>query len=224
MLKGHLVDQTHMNLRSTKATKATLIPPKPEADAKAHTEAFPSSPHDSTQTHLCCANMIDTTGQTGKFVTPFTTGSNDCFLVGCHFNSNVIDAILVKSKHPTEITKAHKIFHAKLRATSCHPRLQCLDNKCSETLKDHMHEELSRCSEGNLWQQFNSEEIGRLAQGLGNIAGTNTTFFIPPASFKLSLPAAPKTQIPVESAGLLVAIKPTSQTALAPNLLEMESW
>jgi hypothetical protein len=37
---------------------------------------------------------------------------------------------------------------------------------------------LSRCSEGDLWQQFNAEEIGSLAQDLG-IAATNAMFFIP---------------------------------------------
>jgi hypothetical protein len=38
--------------------------------------------------------------------------------------------------------------------------------------------ELSKCSQGNLWQQSNAEEIGRLAQGHGNVKGTNTIFFI----------------------------------------------
>jgi hypothetical protein len=41
--------------------------------------------------------------------------------------------------------------------------------------------ELSKCSEGALWQHSNAEEIGRLAQeGYGNIKGTNTIFFIDP--------------------------------------------
>lgn len=39
--------------------------------------------------------------------------------------------------------------------------------------------ELSRSSEGSLWQASNAEEIGRLAQGYGTQAGTNTIFFIP---------------------------------------------
>jgi hypothetical protein len=38
--------------------------------------------------------------------------------------------------------------------------------------------ELSKCSEGALWQQSNADEIGRLAQGHGAIKGTNTIFFI----------------------------------------------
>jgi hypothetical protein len=41
--------------------------------------------------------------------------------------------------------------------------------------------ELSKCSEGSLWQQSNADEIGRLAQGHGNIKGTNTIFFIDPS-------------------------------------------
>jgi hypothetical protein len=40
--------------------------------------------------------------------------------------------------------------------------------------------ELSKCSEGSLWQHSYAEEIGRLAQGYGNIKGTNTIFFIDP--------------------------------------------
>jgi hypothetical protein len=42
--------------------------------------------------------------------------------------------------------------------------------------------ELSKCSDGPLWQKGNSQEIGRLAQGLGkldpSIKGTNAMFFI----------------------------------------------
>jgi hypothetical protein len=40
--------------------------------------------------------------------------------------------------------------------------------------------ELSQCSQGDLWQQSNADKIGRLAQGHGNIKGTNTIFFIDP--------------------------------------------
>jgi len=41
------------------------------------------------------------------------------------------------------------------------------------------YRELSQCSEGDLWQASNAEEIGRLAQGFGDVKGTNTMFFIP---------------------------------------------
>ena len=51
-----------------------------------------------------------------------------------------------------------------------------------DTGKIAQYPELSRCSEGPLWQRGNSQEIGRLAQGLGEldptIKGTNTMFFI----------------------------------------------
>lgn len=39
--------------------------------------------------------------------------------------------------------------------------------------------ELSKSSEGELWQASNAAEIGRLAQGFGTQKGTNTMFFIP---------------------------------------------
>jgi hypothetical protein len=41
------------------------------------------------------------------------------------------------------------------------------------------YQELSQCSDGQLWQQSNIEEIARLAQGHGKTQGTNTIFFIP---------------------------------------------
>ena len=40
------------------------------------------------------------------------------------------------------------------------------------------YRELSKCSDGVLWQASNADEIGRLAQGYGTIKGTNTMFFI----------------------------------------------
>ena len=40
------------------------------------------------------------------------------------------------------------------------------------------YRELSKCSEGPLWQLSNADEIGRLAQGHGDQKGTNTMFFI----------------------------------------------
>jgi hypothetical protein len=52
-----------------------------------------------------------------------------------------------------------------------------------DTSKITEYHELSRSSEGALWQASNAEEIGRLAQGFGPnqpaIKGTNTIFFIP---------------------------------------------
>jgi hypothetical protein len=46
------------------------------------------------------------------------------------------------------------------------------------------YDELSKCSNGTLWIQSNTEEFGRLAQGLGPDSempeGTDTLFFIHP--------------------------------------------
>jgi len=41
------------------------------------------------------------------------------------------------------------------------------------------YKELSKSSDGLLWQASNATEIHRLAQGHGNTPGTNTMFFIP---------------------------------------------
>ena len=47
------------------------------------------------------------------------------------------------------------------------------------------YDELSKCSDGDLWIQANTEEFGRLAQGLGKDSdmptGTDTIFFIHPS-------------------------------------------
>ena len=48
-----------------------------------------------------------------------------------------------------------------------------------DTGKIAEYRELSKCSEGALWQAANADEIGRLAQGFGDQKGTNTMFFIP---------------------------------------------
>ena len=48
-----------------------------------------------------------------------------------------------------------------------------------DTGKIAEYRELSQCSEGAIWQTSNAEEIGRLAQGYGDIKGTNTIYFIP---------------------------------------------
>jgi hypothetical protein len=48
-----------------------------------------------------------------------------------------------------------------------------------DTGKIAQRPELSRCSAGHLWQASNTKEIGRLAQGVPDNAGTDTMFFIP---------------------------------------------
>jgi hypothetical protein len=89
------------------------------------------------------------------------------------------------------------------------------------------HPELSQCSDGDLWQQSNAEEIGRLAQGLGAITGTNATILIPmsdmprgrKATYLRAVSACrPKKKSPDKSAGLSVAIESISQATLAPKL------
>jgi len=51
-----------------------------------------------------------------------------------------------------------------------------------DTGKIAEYRELSQCSEGRIWQGSNCEEIGRLAQGFGDVKGTNTIIFIPVSS------------------------------------------
>jgi len=51
------------------------------------------------------------------------------------------------------------------------------------------YNELSKCSEGALWRSSNTAEIHRLAQGHGNIKGTNTIHFIPVSSVPAGMKA-----------------------------------
>ena len=85
-------------------------------------------------------------------------------------------------KQPTKKTASNPPATAThLEAIPDHQALQgnALD---PDTGKLAQYKELAQCSEGKLWQRGKSLEIGRLAQGLGDIdpsiKGTNTIFFI----------------------------------------------
>lgn len=142
MVKGHL-DQSRMNQRSTKPTHPA--PSFPDDD----TDAFPSSTLSNqpsgSRSHFCYAALMEPTGQvyadqTGRFVTPSSTGNNYLIIV-YDFDSNCILAEPIKNRSAASILAGYKILHARLCAAGLRPLLQRLDNECSAALKQFFHDE-----------------------------------------------------------------------------------
>ena len=140
MIKGHL-DQSRKNQRST---APTLIPPEapPEVPPVDDDLCPPSS---DTRTHMCFAATLAPTGQiysdqTGRFVLPSSTGNNYIMIV-YDYDSNFIFAQPFRNRTAKCILEAYKILHARLCKAGLRPRLQRLDNECSQLLKGFMHDE-----------------------------------------------------------------------------------
>jgi Reverse transcriptase (RNA-dependent DNA polymerase) len=132
MIKGHL-DQVRQNSQSTKPVSP------PDTD-----DAFPMllTEHDTALAHHCFAAMFEPTGQiytdqTGRFVTPSSTGNN-YLMVLYDYDSNSILAEPTKNKTAEAILAAYKTLHARLCAAGLRPKLQRLDNECSTLLKQFM--------------------------------------------------------------------------------------
>jgi hypothetical protein len=139
MIKGHL-DQSRKNQRSTKAT--TIAPDLGPEELGTDRDEFPTSILSGTRSHECFVSVIEPTGkvytdQTGKFITPSSTGNN-CLLVLYDYDSNSILAQPMKSRHATTVLSAYKVLHTKLCAAGLRPQLQRLDNECSAILKECM--------------------------------------------------------------------------------------
>ena len=136
------LDKSRKNQCSTKSNAIKL---DPETESNKNDDEFPPSPPSGAHSYFCHTSIIEPTGQiytdqTGKFVTPSSTGNN-YLLVLCDCDSNAILAEPVKSRHATAILNACKIIHAKLCAAGLHPKLQRLDDECSAMLKALMHKE-----------------------------------------------------------------------------------
>ena len=77
------------------------------------------------------------TDQTGKFVQPSSNGNN-YLLILYDYDSNCILAEPLKSCTANAILGAYKMLHTQLCNAGLCPQLQCLDNECSEPLKQFM--------------------------------------------------------------------------------------
>ena len=81
------------------------------------------------------------TDQTGKMLSiPSASGMNYC-LIFYDFDSNLIWAVPLPSRMKHQILKAMKQVFKLLGSRGLQPQLQCLDNECSQLLKDYMSEE-----------------------------------------------------------------------------------
>jgi hypothetical protein len=151
MLKGHL-DQSRKNERSTTniGATATIITfddtegptTHPQGDsADAHEldpDHFPSSEPENERTHFCYAAVYEPTGTiytdlTGKFVAPSATGNNYLFVL-YHYDSNCILCEPIKNRTKTSILNSFQRLHTQLVRAGVRPRLQRLDNECSDIL------------------------------------------------------------------------------------------
>ena len=80
------------------------------------------------------------TDQIGCFIVPSSTGNN-YLLVLNDYDSNYIHAQPMKSRSASEILQAYKISTKILVQAGLKPQLQCVNNKCSEALKEYMRDE-----------------------------------------------------------------------------------
>jgi len=137
MFKGHL-DQTRKNQRSTKQPTTTTL----------DDILFPKPLSQGERTHCCYAATYPLhaiTGQassdlTGKFPVTSISGNSYVFLL-YDFDSNCIFPTAIKNRTAESILSAYKASHAELVKAGHRPKLQRLDNECSQLLKDYMWEE-----------------------------------------------------------------------------------
>jgi hypothetical protein len=74
------------------------------------------------------------TDQTGCFVQASSNGNN-YLLILYDYDSNRILAEPIKTRTGQAILAAYKIIHTRLCNAGLHPKLQCLDNECSDALQ-----------------------------------------------------------------------------------------
>jgi hypothetical protein len=135
MVKGHL-DYVRKNQQTTKT--------KPLPPSAADDDCFPSkSPIE--RSHHCYATIMEPTSQiytdqTGKFITPSSNGNNYLMIV-YDYDSNHIFAEPFKTRTALSILKAYKTVHTRLYTAGLWPKLQRLDNECSNILKEYLRAE-----------------------------------------------------------------------------------
>jgi len=147
MHKGHL-DQERKNLRSTRNKARRGAKTSSSIPVTANDEdSFPTKSLLSARTHHCYAAVIEVpshgqvhTDQTGRFPIPSSAGNN-YVMVLYDYDSNSILAEPLKDRKANTILAAYKVLHARLCAAGCKPRLQRLDNECSDILKEFMSDQ-----------------------------------------------------------------------------------
>ena len=150
-IKGHL-DQSRQNQRSTAKPPPglPLLPVDEDDDSEEALleDAFPTPNSGSNErTNLCYTACLPTlptgqifTDQTGRFIVPASTGNTQLFIL-YDYDSNSIHAEPMPNKTSGSILAAYKRVHNVLVTAGLRPKLQRLDNECSEALKEFMTEQ-----------------------------------------------------------------------------------
>jgi hypothetical protein len=138
--KGHL-DQVRKNVKSTK-TPPTVIPNDDNTTAPPEPDNSPQQI--TTKSHHCFVSIMEPTGQiysdqTGKFIAPSTNGNNYIMIV-YDYDSNHIFAIAFRNRTAHCIRAAYQTIHQRLCKAGLKPKLQRLDNECSNILKQFLTE------------------------------------------------------------------------------------
>ena len=140
MLKGHL-DQVRQGLQPTAHRSQ---PPHPPGDL-----TLPSDPDlqppGEPPTHHCYAATINPTtptntiytDQTGRFPITTSRGHTQLFLL-YDYDSNSIHVAPMRTKNAADILEAFQSIHKILVNAGLRPKLQRLDNECSNILLDFM--------------------------------------------------------------------------------------
>ena len=137
----------HANTNTPKAKQRAMPPPR------SHPIAIPTPKGTTTinqepnnkRTHHVFPSVQPITGkiftdQTGQFPCPSISGNKYLFVL-YDYDANYIDAVPMPSRTQHQILIAYKKSTDMLRKRGFTPKLQRLDNECSQTLKDYMDEQ-----------------------------------------------------------------------------------
>jgi len=127
----------------TSATETTSTELTTE-EQEINSDYWPTSEPNNEKTHHCYTAYTDdpTTGkiftdQTGRFVIPASTSNTQIFIL-YDYDSNSIHAEPIKNRTAAEILRAFQVVHQTLTKAGLRPKLQRLDNECSNLLADYM--------------------------------------------------------------------------------------
>jgi hypothetical protein len=133
-IKGHL-DQIRQHVRSTKQS----IDRDEDND-----DLFPIqlTANEATTSHYCYATIFEPTGkiytdQTGNFKHTSNKGNN-LLVIAYDYDSNAIFAEPVHNRSAKTLLEAMKKIHTTLRNTGFAPRIQIMDNECSDLMKQYL--------------------------------------------------------------------------------------
>ena len=108
-------------------------------------DAFPPAPFDGECTNMVYAAFHEIRGAvhsdlTGRFPIPSSSGNHYILVVYC-YDANAILMLPLQNRKAETILAAYKEIVRKLVAGGCRPKLQRMDNECSNLLKEYMQAE-----------------------------------------------------------------------------------